>query len=457
MAEFIFPALGGVRGPGFWMNPVNWIASRKKFRRDYTVEWRRRYENDTPAAPERSTDFRDLTGLERLSDGFSFVVLGDTGEGDRSQYGLLPLLRALGPDFVVINGDLAYPAGSEKDFLEGFFQPYQNLRVPVWAVPGNHEYYSPHNGREFYDLFCTTKHVKLWRDNGLRFVPQPGTYWELSSADCPLVVLAVDSGMTAGLDPKQALFGFIKSEGDATQLAWLERRLSVAQAMRKKAIVLFHIPSLVNLKRAKKPRLQQLHGVIARFADTVSAVITAHEHSFQYYDAPVFAEFLSGVRPTGAAAGPRYFVSGSGGAFLSPVDFEYKQEAGVFEAAHIFPSKDQWRAYALAPKKAANVVGLARSAAARAVNSLAGALFDSDLAQYQSLLHVELKPDTAGVLRATMTPYFQASLNQLYEDQPDAKVLVREGQPPPTPNAIRKLTLRDPNNPASTLTFPLAP
>src|SRR5829696_4898866 len=156
--EFIFPKLSGLRGPGFWLNPINWVASRKKFRRDHTVEWRQRYEHDSPAAPDRVTDFTELTGQQHLSEGFSFIILGDTGEGDKSQYALLPLIRALKPDFMVINGDLAYPAGSEDDFLEGFFQPYQNLGIPIWAVPGNHEYYSPQNGREFFDLFCTAKH-----------------------------------------------------------------------------------------------------------------------------------------------------------------------------------------------------------------------------------------------------------------------------------------------------------
>jgi hypothetical protein len=450
-AEFIWPSLHGVRGPGFWLNPVHWVAARKQFRRDHTVEWRQRYENDAPTTPDRAGDFRDLVASPSLDGGFSFLILGDTGEGDRSQYGLLPLIRALDPDFIIINGDLAYPAGSEKDFVEGFFQPYQNLRVPIWAVPGNHEYYSPHNGREFFDLFCTTKHTKLWQDYGLRFVLQPGTYWELSSPDCPLVVLALDSGMTASLDPARKLFGLLKSDGDSAQLAWLERRLAVAQAGGKRVLVIFHIPSLVNLKKAGQPKLDGLHGILGRFSQTITGVVTAHEHSFQHYAPDQFARFLSG----GTRPGPHYFVSGSGGAFLSPIEFEAAH--GLFAASYLFPNKKQWKDYARLSKKAASALGLARSALARAISSLSGALADQDVARYQSLLRVQVTPAAGGGFTATMTPYFQNSLEELYFDQPNAIVVVRDGTPRPSPEAMERLTRRHPDEPGTEISVQLAP
>jgi hypothetical protein len=362
----------------------------------------------------------------------------------------LPLIRGLDPDFIIINGDLAYPAGSENDFLEGLFQPYQNLRVPIWAVPGNHEYYSPHNGREFFDLFCTTKHARLWQDYGLRFVRQPGTYWELSSPECPLVVLAVDSGMTASLDPDRKLFGLIKSDGDSAQLAWLERRLAVAKASGKKALVIFHIPSLVNLEKAGQPKLDGLHGILGRFCQTISCVVTAHEHSFQHYSPAEFARFLSG----GTTPGPHYFVSGSGGAFLSPIEFE--RTRGRYAASHLFPDRKQWKAYARLSKKAASVLGFARTALARAISSLSGALFDRDIARFQSLLRVQVTPTASG-LTATMTPYFQDSLEELYFDQPKATVVVRDGTPRPSPEAMERLTRLQPDEPGTEIRIQLAP
>jgi hypothetical protein len=444
-AKFEFPIAGATRGPGFWANPANWIAARKKFRRDHTVVWRQRYEENVPATPDRSTDYRELIG-RAAGTGFTFLILGDTGEGDRSQHGLLPLIRALKPDFMVINGDVAYPAGRESDFLEGFFQPYQNLRIPIWAVPGNHEYYSPHNGQEFFDVFCTTKHARLWSDNGLRFVRQPGTYWELSAADCPLVVLALDSGMTATLDPAQKWFGLSKSDGDAAQLSWLERRLAVAAAHGKRALVLFHIPSLVNLKKAREPKLDRLHSILGRYAGTVTGIVTAHEHCFQHYEPEVFAKFVSG----GAKPGPHYFVSGSGGAYLSAVNF--KNNSGQFQARRLFPNRAQWRAFAGKVKAAASAPGHS-NVFFRAVSAFSD---DQDLARFQSLLQVRVERDPgSGRLNASMIPYFQNSLEDLYKDQNDVTVIVRDGSPAPTPEALETLTRDDPADSTTAVRFEL--
>lgn len=427
---FVWPRFGSVRGPGFWVDPRNWVASRKKLRRDHTVEWRRRYEAEHPSAPARSVPFEKLTNRD-ASAGFSFIILGDTGEGDRSQYGLLPLIRSLAPDFLIINGDVAYPAGREEDFIEGFFAPYQNLHVPVWATPGNHEYYSKHNGREFFDLFCTSRHQKLWQDYGLRLVPQPGTYWELASPVCPLIVLGLDSGMSGALDATPT------SDGDAGQLAWLEWRLRLAQAAGRRAVVLFHIPALVNQERDKAPHLDRLHALLIRFAAIIPAVITAHEHSFQYYRPETFASFVAGAN----VPAPHYFVSGAGGAFLSPISFD--RESGTYCADAVFPDKDDWAQYIRAGSRTVGMFGLFRSVLARAVRSLEGAFHDSDLARFLSLLHVRVS-HAGGRWEAKLVVYTQPSLEALYDGVDGVTVIVREGQPlPPAANvaACERLTL----------------
>jgi len=103
-------------------------------------------------SPDRSAPFSTLVGSP-LPASFRFLILGDTGEGDYSQYGTLPMIRAMRPSFVLINGDVAYPAGRNEDFERGFFTPYRGLNVPIWATPGNHEYYSTLKGAEFFGLF----------------------------------------------------------------------------------------------------------------------------------------------------------------------------------------------------------------------------------------------------------------------------------------------------------------
>ncbi len=89
----------------------------------------------TPGAEEFVIDRGDL-------DEFDFLVLGDTGEGDVSQYAAVPgILRAgEGTEFAVIASDVVYPAGDVNEYIEKFFIPYRHYPQPIYAVPGNHDW-----------------------------------------------------------------------------------------------------------------------------------------------------------------------------------------------------------------------------------------------------------------------------------------------------------------------------
>ncbi len=72
----------------------------------------------------------------------SFMVIGDTGEGDRSQYSVVPafLNVAAGTEFAVIASDVVYPAGDVNEYVEKFFVPFAGYPKPVYAIPGNHDW-----------------------------------------------------------------------------------------------------------------------------------------------------------------------------------------------------------------------------------------------------------------------------------------------------------------------------
>ena len=78
----------------------------------------------------------------------SFFVLGDPGEGDDSQYQVLRPLRALqdGIHFTYIVSDVIYPAGDALDYYDNYFWPYRDLPGPIYAIPGNHDWYDGLNG-----------------------------------------------------------------------------------------------------------------------------------------------------------------------------------------------------------------------------------------------------------------------------------------------------------------------
>jgi hypothetical protein len=66
---------------------------------------------------------------------FSFVVIGDTGEGDASQHVLRDQLLSVAnhPDvrFVVVSSDVVYPTGAMRDYEAKFWLPFKGVTRPV--------------------------------------------------------------------------------------------------------------------------------------------------------------------------------------------------------------------------------------------------------------------------------------------------------------------------------------
>ena len=409
-ATVTFPPLARARGPGYWLRLPNLWASRRSFlRADRSIAWRDRYNLElAPADDARTEPFSRLLGRP-VRGGFRFLILADTGEGDRSQYGLVPLIRALAPDFLLISGDVAYPAGRLEDFRHGFFAPYRGLGLPVWAVPGNHEYYSGRHGREFFEVFCTQRHAEEWRRAGLRPVPQPGMNWELREPGAaPLVVLGVDTGMRGRLDR-----GW-RRPADERQHAWLDARLAEADRKGLAAIVMFHAPGLLRGRHDRRTRLGTLHRLIAAHP-SVRLVTCGHEHNFQRYPATVFRRYLEQVHdvPPDAPARPEYVVCGGGGAYLNATTLGRTR----YRPQTVYPSARKWRSYARMGERIVASLGLSKEVIGALVGRIdSAARADADVAQYLSMLLVEV---TAA--RVRVTPVFLDDVGALYSDLPDGR------------------------------------
>ncbi|MGW5637045.1 metallophosphoesterase family protein [Streptomyces sp. NPDC003832] len=168
-------------------------------------------------------------------DRFSFLVIGDTGEGDEPQYAVVPgLLKAgAGTSFAVLASDVIYPVGGADDYGPKFFRPYRDYRAPIYAIPGNHDWYEDLGA--FMRVFCgdapplapepkprplTGPWLRglLWhrpRDtDGLRLdearkyrsdpaqaALQPGPYWAVDAG--PVRVVGIDTGLLGRLDAEQ--------------------------------------------------------------------------------------------------------------------------------------------------------------------------------------------------------------------------------------------------------------
>ena len=128
---------------GVWNS---WAASR-------TDTWRAAMMRAVVAAGRTTLDGRGfmvtpagLTGTEP----FSFIVIGDTGEGDASQHvlkdSLLRAVAAADVRFVVLSSDVVYPTGAMKDYESRFWLPFKGVTKPVYAIPGNHDWYDALEG-----------------------------------------------------------------------------------------------------------------------------------------------------------------------------------------------------------------------------------------------------------------------------------------------------------------------
>ncbi|MFC8782404.1 metallophosphoesterase family protein [Streptomyces nigra] len=168
-------------------------------------------------------------------DRFSFLVMGDTGEGDDPQYAVVPGLLKEGRDtrFAILASDVIYPVGGADDYGPKFFRPYQDYRAPIYAIPGNHDWYEDLTA--FMRVFCddapplppepaprplTRAWLRslLWHRpregdgqrldeaRKLRSAPdqlatQPGPYWAIDAG--PVRIVGIDTGLLGTLDAEQ--------------------------------------------------------------------------------------------------------------------------------------------------------------------------------------------------------------------------------------------------------------
>jgi hypothetical protein len=232
-------AFDRLRPPGAesfsWLNPRTLWRSRNEILAalfgDPSGQVRRRW---TASQRKRGAD-ASLRIPMPVGEEFSFLVLGDSGEGDASQYAVVPGMLRIGEgtDFAVIASDVVYPTGSGNEYDDKFFRPYQDYRAPIYAIPGNHDWYDGLGG--FMRVFCDAPALEAQRE-GFRLSPsglrgllwrrpepideerlararerrsapgqqavQPGPYWVMEAPG--LLIVGVDTGITGTIDREQA-------------------------------------------------------------------------------------------------------------------------------------------------------------------------------------------------------------------------------------------------------------
>jgi hypothetical protein len=327
-----------------WMRPsILWSARNDTLARllgDPTDDHRRAW-----IAAQRARGVQEDFAIDRgdLGDSFSCLIAGDTGEGTHPQFAVVPgLLEAgKGTGFLVVLSDVIYPIGNVNEYVDKFARPYGRYPAPIYAIPGNHDWYDGLGG--FMRHFCLVDPPAGWTLSGTGFKawlrrrlwrapsvlaadtlerfrafrpadvqrPLPAPYWTIETDAVRFV--GIDTGIIGNLDGDQ---------GD-----WLRR---VSQGPKPK-VLLTGKPLVVNNKRAPgvvAGRGFTVDDVVRDPANNYVAAIGGDIHNYQRYPVRVGDRTI------------QYVVSGGGGAFM--------------HATHTIPrvdvegvSEDEFRCYPL--------------------------------------------------------------------------------------------------------------
>ncbi|MFO0842041.1 MAG: metallophosphoesterase [Gemmataceae bacterium] len=272
---------------------------------------------------------------------FSFLVIGDTGEGDASQLSLkaqwLDVVRRPEVKFVVISSDVVYPTGAMRHYEANFWLPFMGTTKPVYAIPGNHDWYDALEG--FNATFLTPdaarvamrarvevdRQITSTTDRRIdQLIDQASRYRELYRVPTQqqrapffqvqtpsFALLALDTGVARRLDPKQE--------------AWARSALESAKD-KFKMVILGHPIYAGGVNTAEgDDDFTAIHQMLQKH--DVPIVMAGDTHDLEYY-----AE-------RDASRTAHHFVNGGGGAYLS------------FGTSLAWPAKPATQAWAYYPTK----------------------------------------------------------------------------------------------------------
>lgn len=348
----IIVAINSIWGFSWYFNSENWASGVWQRITEKRVDvWRQQMAQDVEKlALSKGVPADQIFAIKPgVSDGdFSFIVIGDTGEGDPSQMALRNQLIAASNrervKFLVLSSDVIYPDGKMKDYERNFYLPFHGFEKPIYAIPGNHDWFDANEGfnanflerdaailslkarlsadvpgnaiktdQRFNEMTDAADRLrKYYRiSNGL----QRGPFFEFHTSGFSLI--AVDTGILRTLDPYEG--------------AWLEQSLTRA-GNNFKLVILGHPFYVAGANTAEGDEaFTKLHETLKRFS--VDVVMAGDTHDFEFYKERYASQSIQKEM--------MHFVNGGGGAYLSIGTAIAFPEKPVLSDYAFYPRTDQ--------------------------------------------------------------------------------------------------------------------
>lgn len=210
-------------------------------------------------------------------------VLGDWGTGEPIALAVLDELFGHRPDVIIHLGDVYY-GGSREEARRNFLEPivaarrHHGLEVPVYNIPGNHDYYT--GGAGFYEVIDELNAGQPQGPQGASFFCLKNEHWQLQ---------AMDTGFF-DYDLRRRVTNVTRLHD--SEAAWHRRQLAEAAAAGRQVMLFSHHQLFSALKdigedgnqggRNFNPHLLEVFGKVLE-AGQVRAWFWGHEHRLQVY------------------------------------------------------------------------------------------------------------------------------------------------------------------------------
>jgi uncharacterized membrane protein HdeD (DUF308 family) len=317
----LLAAIIPVFGMSWYFDTENWASGIwDGWAAERADTWREAMVRSIDEHPSASSFRLRPAGMDDSS-AFSFVVVGDPGEGDASQLILHDQIvrQTNKPDvrFLVISSDVVYPDGEMKDYEKNFWLPMKGITKPVYAIPGNHDWYDALEGfaATFYTPEAARKSM-IGRKQAFLKLPLANTRKmdeKIAEATRLRSLYQVPTGFqtTPFFQVQTRDFAFISIETgvlrkiDTVQMSWLKQVLEASKGKFIFALLGHPFYAIGEYQGIMNPDFERLHALLRSHGARV--VMAGDTHDLEYY-----------LEPADSVGGEvHHFVNGGGGAYLS--------------------------------------------------------------------------------------------------------------------------------------------